>query len=133
MALPRSVPLRVDLLPDQLDIAMGVAIRIRRRFVGLSQAELGEACGITFQQIQKYENGKNRVAFSRLVQIAKALGCRAADLVEAAGVGRGDTPLGRKEERLATTAGADALLAAFDGLSPKARDSLVELLRALTA
>ena len=67
--------------PDILDIAIGAAIRLRRRELGLSQERLAELCGVSFQQVQKYENGANRVSFSRLVQIAHALGLRIADLV----------------------------------------------------
>jgi len=47
----------------------------------LSQTALGEAIGVTFQQIQKYERGANRISFSRLVEIAQALGCRVLDLI----------------------------------------------------
>jgi len=48
----------------------------------MSQDALAEATGVTFQQIQKYERGANRISFSRLVQIAEALGCPIGDLAE---------------------------------------------------
>lgn len=66
---------------NKLDMALGLHIRERRKSLGISQAALAEALGITFQQIQKYERGFNRVSFSRLVMIAQALDCRIADLV----------------------------------------------------
>jgi transcriptional regulator with XRE-family HTH domain len=74
-------PTQDTVLPVALDIAIGAAIRLRRKQLGVSQSQLAEACAVTFQQIQKYENGANRVSFSRLVQIAHALGLRVADLV----------------------------------------------------
>ncbi len=56
-----------------VDVHIGRRIRAARHEAGLSQTALAEACGITFQQIQKYENGANRCAPGRLDQIAKAL------------------------------------------------------------
>jgi len=66
--------------PDKLDQALGLAIRLRRHAKGLSQSTLGEAIGVSFQQIQKYERGANRVSFSTMVRICQALGCNVADL-----------------------------------------------------
>ena len=67
--------------PNRLDIALGLRIRQRRKALGISQTALADAVGLTFQQIQKYERGFNRVSFSRLVEIAHALKCRVVDLV----------------------------------------------------
>jgi transcriptional regulator with XRE-family HTH domain len=53
---------------------MGRRIRLRRVEIGLSQSELGEKLGVSFQQVQKYEKGVNRVGASRLQQITEALG-----------------------------------------------------------
>ncbi|HEX5380472.1 MAG TPA: helix-turn-helix transcriptional regulator [Phenylobacterium sp.] len=118
--------------PDPMDVALGAAVRIRRRTIGMSQEALAEQCGVSFQQIQKYENGANRISFSRLVQIARALRCRVVDLMDVL-----DTPgqeptgdmdlLGRMR-----TPGALELLAAFERLPPDARTSLVNFMRALT-
>jgi transcriptional regulator with XRE-family HTH domain len=55
------------------DAKLGEKIRIRRNVAGMSQSELGDALGVTFQQIQKYEKGANRVSAVRLEQIAAAL------------------------------------------------------------
>ncbi|WP_431768255.1 helix-turn-helix domain-containing protein [Rhizobium skierniewicense] len=57
-----------------MDAEVGSRIRSRRRTLGFSQGKLGEALGITFQQIQKYEKGTNRVGASRLQAIASVLG-----------------------------------------------------------
>lgn len=59
----------------EADREIGARIRARRDALGLNQTELGRASGVTFQQIQKYENGTNRVSASRLIEIAKALSC----------------------------------------------------------
>jgi transcriptional regulator with XRE-family HTH domain len=60
--------------PDPVDIEVGQRIKIQRLAAGLSQTELGESIGVTFQQVQKYEKGANRVGAGRLTQIADVLG-----------------------------------------------------------
>ena len=59
--------------PDPIDVAVGARIRIRRRWLGFSQTQLANALGITFQQVQKYERGANRVSASKLYEIATTL------------------------------------------------------------
>ena len=59
--------------PNPIDIHVGSRIRLRRTMLGMSQEKLGESLGITFQQIQKYEKGTNRVGASRLQNIASIL------------------------------------------------------------
>lgn len=59
--------------PNPIDIHVGSRIRLRRNMLGMSQEKLGESLGITFQQIQKYEKGTNRVGASRLQAIASVL------------------------------------------------------------
>lgn len=118
--------------PDPMDIALGAAVRIRRRTIGLSQEALAEQCGVSFQQIQKYENGANRISFSRLVQIARALKCRVVDLMDVL-----DTPEGGATSDIDVltrmrTPGALELLSAYERLAPESRASLVSLLRSLT-
>ncbi|KIQ05639.1 hypothetical protein RU07_01700 [Agrobacterium tumefaciens] len=61
-------------VPKPVDVEVGARIRSRRRIIGLSQEKLGKALGVTFQQIQKYEKGTNRVGASRLQVIASVLG-----------------------------------------------------------
>lgn len=60
--------------PDPVDRHVGHRVRVRRLLVGVSQEKLGDALGVTFQQIQKYEKGTNRISASRLRQIADMLG-----------------------------------------------------------
>ena len=119
--------------PDPMDIALGAAVRIRRRSLGISQEALAEQCGVSFQQIQKYENGANRISFSRLVQIARALQCRVVDLMDVL-----DSPDGSNHTELdiltrMRTPGALELLSAFERLSPETRTSLLSLMRTLAA
>jgi transcriptional regulator with XRE-family HTH domain len=60
-------------MPHPIDVMVGKRIRLRRVQLGLSQTELGQKLGVTFQQIQKYENGTNRVSCSRIYETAIAL------------------------------------------------------------
>jgi len=73
--------MNVDHVSNPLDIALGARIRVRRKSLGLSQDDLAVQVRLTFQQIQKYERGANRVSFSRLVEIARTLKCRVQDLI----------------------------------------------------
>ncbi|MBB99408.1 MAG: transcriptional regulator [Rhodobacteraceae bacterium] len=59
--------------PNPIDVHVGSRVRLRRMMLGMSQEKLGEALGITFQQIQKYEKGTNRIGASRLQHIATVL------------------------------------------------------------
>ena len=59
--------------PNPTDVYVGSRVRMRRKMLGLSQEKLGEKLGITFQQIQKYEKGTNRVGASRLQDMASAM------------------------------------------------------------
>jgi transcriptional regulator with XRE-family HTH domain len=70
--------------PDPLDIMVGAKIRIFRTHRGMSQSDLAEKIGVAFQQVQKYENGTNRVGASRLSRIAAALGISIGELFEPA-------------------------------------------------
>jgi len=67
--------------PDPIDIEVGARIRARRKAVGISQTALADAVGFTFQQIQKYERGTNRVSASVLVRMAAHLGVAPSELL----------------------------------------------------
>ena len=71
--LSPAAPRRVKGRADKVDAHVGHRIRLRRTLIGMTQEGLGEAVGLTFQQIQKYENGDNRVSASRLYAISQAL------------------------------------------------------------
>ena len=65
----------------QIDIEIGQTIAHIRKAQGLSQTQLGEALGVTFQQVQKYEKGTNRVSVSALIGICRALGVGPMDII----------------------------------------------------
>jgi transcriptional regulator with XRE-family HTH domain len=67
--------------PDPMDVALGRVVREIRKRKKISQTALGAALGISFQQIQKYERGTNRISFSALVKIAGALGHTASEII----------------------------------------------------
>ncbi|MDB5475797.1 MAG: transcriptional regulator, Cro/CI family [Phenylobacterium sp.] len=115
--------------PDRLDQALGLAIRLRRHARGLSQSGLGDAIGVSFQQIQKYERGANRVSFSTMVRICEALDCHVSDLV--AEVEQLD-PGERGAQDLLTQPEAAPLLEALAQIrSPGVRRAVLELARSL--
>ncbi len=59
--------------PNPVDIHVGARVRLRRTLLGMSQEKLGQAIGLTFQQVQKYEWGANRVGSSRLYDLSRVL------------------------------------------------------------
>ena len=59
--------------PNPIDVHVGSRVRLRRTFLGMSQEKLGNAIGLTFQQVQKYERGANRIGSSRLFDLSRAL------------------------------------------------------------
>src|SRR3954454_22669901 len=116
-----------------MDIALGAAVRIRRRTIGISQEALAEQCGVSFQQVQKYENGANRISFSRLIQISRALKCRVVDLMDVLDTPDRETTGDLDLLTRMRTPGALELLGAYEKLPPEARNSLTGFLRILTS
>jgi transcriptional regulator with XRE-family HTH domain len=114
--------------PQELDEALGVAIRTRRLELKVTQQELGEMVGVAFQTIQRYENGTNRITFARLAQIAKALNTTVADFASALQPDQQPTPVFSEVQMLAIP-GAVALLEEYAQLSPERRRLLVAFLR----
>lgn len=68
-----KVPKHPPGVPRPVDIHVGRRVRLRRTLLGLSQEKLGDAVGLTFQQIQKYERGANRIGSSRLFELSRIL------------------------------------------------------------
>ncbi len=111
--------------PSTLEFAIGARIRARRRQLGVSQSELAGALGVSFQQVQKYERGSNRVAASTLVAIAAALKTTVAWLV-------GEESSARDDDddvfRALSRPGAFEMLEAFNGIQdPRARAAFLSL------
>ena len=73
--------------PDPVDLYVGARIRMRRKLLGVSQERLAEQLGLTFQQVQKYERGANRVSASKLHAIGTALSAPVAYFFEGFGGG----------------------------------------------
>ena len=72
MAVPdQVVGIDRESRPSPIDVHVGTRIRLRRTLLGMSQERLGEALGLTFQQVQKYERGVNRVGASRLFDLSR--------------------------------------------------------------
>jgi transcriptional regulator with XRE-family HTH domain len=106
------MPRRVGIKQTQpADTHVGARIRFRRKLLGLSQTELGDRIGVTFQQVQKYEKGLNRVGASRLMRICDVLQVTPAWLFEGA----------PGSQASAAAPGIDAAFAAFqaDPLAPQ--------------
>jgi transcriptional regulator with XRE-family HTH domain len=61
-------------VPNSIDVYVGQRLRVRRSLLGFTQEKLAEAIGLTFQQVQKYERGTNRISAGRLFEFAKILG-----------------------------------------------------------
>ena len=72
-AIRRISRRRIPGVADPVDVHVGSRVRLRRTLLGLSQERLGEAVGLTFQQIQKYERGANRIGASRMYDLAHVL------------------------------------------------------------
>ena len=68
--------------PNPVDVHVGKRVRMRRALLGMSQTKLGDAIGLTFQQVQKYERGANRIGSSRLYDIARVLDVQVAFFFE---------------------------------------------------
>lgn len=84
-------------IPNPVDIHVGSRVRLRRTLLGLSQEKLGEAVGLTFQQIQKYERGANRIGASRLFEFSRILDVPVSfffdDMTDRVKVGEGQAAL----------------------------------------
>lgn len=76
---------------NAVDAHVGNQVRLRRMLIGMSQEKLGQLLGLTFQQVQKYERGINRIGAGRLFEIAHVLGVNIRYFYD----GLGDTPSGR--------------------------------------
>jgi transcriptional regulator with XRE-family HTH domain len=121
--------------PNPVDCHVGRRIRTRRRDLGLSQERLGEAIDLTFQQVQKYERGANRVSASKLWEIARALNTSVSYFYE--GLEGGAVPVGHAadpvQDFLLTPEGQE-LAASFPRIRVATlRRSVLQLVRALAA
>lgn len=116
--------------PHPVDRHVGLRIRMRRKEMGVSQERLAESLGITFQQVQKYERGANRVSASKLWEIAAALKTPVAYFYD--GLGDQDALAAQRDaaqEFMLSTEGIE-LMANFPRIAePAIRRKIVELVR----
>jgi transcriptional regulator with XRE-family HTH domain len=117
--------------PNPVDVEVGRRIRLQRMSAGMSQTELGEKVGVTFQQIQKYEKGKNRVGAGRLTQIASVLHVPIGVFFD--GATEASQSPGESPAELLTRPHALRLLQAYSTIeSDKVRLSILNLVEALS-
>lgn len=127
--------------PNPLDMHVGSRVRLRRMILGMSQEKLGEHLGLTFQQVQKYEKGVNRIGASRLFDLSQVLGVPVQFFYDDAPMG---TPAGFPSPGFGEKPNESYVvdfLASKDGLElnkafmritdPRVRRSLVDLVRSI--
>ena len=127
--------------PNPVDIHVGSRVRLRRMLLGMSQERLGNARGLTFQQVQKYEKGVNRIGASRLFHISRILDVPVQFFFEEAPQTDGAAVAGMAEpesetfilEFLNSREGLELNRAFVKIGDPKVRKSVVDLVRALRA
>jgi len=127
--------------PNPIDAHVGTRVRLRRMLLGMSQEKLGEHLGLTFQQVQKYEKGVNRIGASRLFDLSRVLGVPVQFFYDEAPseLMEGNVPLGFSErptetyvvEFLSTREGLELNKAFVKIADPRVRRSVVELVRSL--
>jgi transcriptional regulator with XRE-family HTH domain len=126
--------------PNPIDIHVGSRVRLRRTMLGMSQEKLGEHLGITFQQIQKYEKGANRIGASRLQQISSVLNTPVSFFFEDAPGMSATTPAGFAEAEstnyvvdfLSSSEGLQLNRAFVKIKDAKVRRKIVEMVKALS-
>lgn len=119
----------------EIDQHVGARLRVRRQVLGMSQEALGERLGVTFQQVQKYERGSNRVSASRLFFLADALDVPVSyffDGLAESGSATGEAASGDLYAFITSPDGV-ALASAFSSIGDRAvRRKLIELARAVS-
>ena len=118
--------------PDPIDVAVGLRLRQLRKSQGMSQEKLGQALGITFQQIQKYERGTNRISASMLVKAARELGVSPSSILPEDGKPPPKSP--SILSMIATLRGVEELVDAYARISSsRLRRAVLYLARSLAA
>lgn len=126
--------------PNPIDVHVGSRVRLRRTMLSMSQEKLGDSLGITFQQIQKYEKGANRIGASRLQEIANVLNTPVSFFFEDAPSTKSGGGAGFAESEstnyvvdfLSSSEGLQLNRAFVKIRDPKVRRKIVEMVRALS-
>lgn len=113
--------------PNEVDVTVGMNVRRIRNTIDMSQETLGAKLGLTFQQVQKYEKGTNRISASKLVAISHALGCSIDQLFAGVEANTNTVPLPN------VSAAALKLAGQFDKIpSATQRDAITKLVASMT-
>lgn len=118
--------------PDPIDVHVGRQLRVHRLALGVSQQALAEALDVSFQQIQKYESGSNRISASKLYKASRALGIAPSALFEGLEVDDGSNLLGQFADFIAVPS-SNRLAAAFPQLTPVQQRLLTDLAETLVS
>jgi transcriptional regulator with XRE-family HTH domain len=121
-----------DQEPHHVDRHVGALIRAKRRAMGMSQSELASALGITFQQVQKYERGANRVSSSKLYEIAQKLNTPLTAFFEGLDHPEGGESISGGLIDFLDEQGSQDLVVAFKAMNPQLRRRLVALAKAMS-
>ena len=127
--------------PDPVDVHVGGRVRLRRTLLGLSQEKLGNALSLTFQQIQKYERGANRIGSSRLYQLSRILEVPVSfffdDMPEAVSSARVGVSEGQQVEyehnQLAKRETLELVRAYYRIVDPNVRKRIFELVKSVAS
>jgi transcriptional regulator with XRE-family HTH domain len=136
----RGARMMIKKAPNPIDKHVGSRVRMRRVLIGMSQEKLGEALGLTFQQVQKYEKGTNRIGASRLQQISNILDVPVSFFFEGAPGGEDANKTGLSDsgssayvvDFLSTTEGLQLNKAFVKIKDPKVRRRVVDLVATLS-
>lgn len=130
------------LVKNPIDAHVGAQVKLRRAVVGMSQTELADRLGITFQQVQKYENGANRISASRLYLIAEVLNVTVQSFFEGADAvvenapgayeGAKDEMIDKYEEFIRSPGGIDLCKAFVNIDDPAVRKRIVALVKSVS-
>jgi transcriptional regulator with XRE-family HTH domain len=115
--------------PKDVDIHVGQAVRARRKLMKISQTELAAAAGVSFQQVQKYENAANRISCSTLIVFAAALKCAPQDLLP--DTAKPAVSIDDPALELAGAYGGRRLAQAYLAMHPRCQASLLSVASAL--
>ena len=125
--------------PNPVDVHVGKRVRLRRTLLGMSQTKLGDALRLTFQQVQKYENGSNRIGASRLYQVSQILGVPVSyffdEMDQLTAVANENAPTGARSgapsELVAKRETLELVRAYYRIVNPKVRRGIVDMIRAI--
>ena len=125
--------------PSPVDVHVGSGVRLRRTLLGLSQDKLGEAIGLTFQQVQKYERGTNRVSASKLWTLSNVLDVPVSYFFDDLGIDEDGSPVapvtpsgaGIEPDPMAKRETLELVRAYYKIADPKTRRRLYDLVKAM--